>query len=47
MESEKPSEGLSPKEAETLDKIIDKLLAVKRYVYLFIFSFNIIIIAQQ
>ena len=35
MEDSKKEE-LTPKEMETLDKIIDKLLAVKKYLYIYI-----------
>jgi hypothetical protein len=37
MENENNKEELSQKETETLDKIIDKLLSVKKYLYI---SFN-------
>jgi hypothetical protein len=36
MENENNKEGLSQKETETLDKIIEKLLAVKEYIYIYI-----------
>jgi hypothetical protein len=36
MENENNKEGLTQKEIETLDKIIDKLLAVKKYIYIYI-----------
>ncbi len=35
MEDDQPKEELSAKEIETLDKIIEKLLSVKKYLYLF------------
>ena len=35
MEDEQPKEELSAKETETLDKIISKLLSVKKYLYLY------------
>ena len=34
MENEPPKEELSQKENETLDKIIEKLLSVKKYLYI-------------
>jgi hypothetical protein len=34
MENEPPKEELSQKESETLDKIIEKLLSVKKYLYI-------------
>ena len=34
MENEPPKEELSQKEKETLDKIIEKLLSVKKYLYI-------------
>ena len=38
MESENNKEEMSQKESETLDKIIEKLLSVKKYfIFLFIF----------
>ena len=36
MENENNKEGLSQKETETLDKIIEKLLSVKEYIYNYI-----------
>jgi len=38
MESENNKEEMNQKEIETLDKIIEKLLAVKKYI--FIFTYN-------
>ena len=35
MENENNKEEMSQKETETLDKIIEKLLSVKKYLYLF------------
>ena len=40
MENEEKNEELTPKEIETLDKIIDKLLSVKKYFYI-IFIINL------
>ncbi len=34
MENEPQKEELSQKEVETLDKIIEKLLSVKKYLYI-------------
>jgi len=34
MESENNKEEMSQKESETLDKIIEKLLSVKKYLYI-------------
>ena len=34
MESENTKEEMSQKESETLDKIIEKLLSVKKYLYI-------------
>ena len=36
MENENNKEEMSQKEIETLDKIIEKLLSVKKYLYLFL-----------
>ena len=36
MENEPPKEELTEKETETLDKIIEKLLSVKGYVFIII-----------
>ena len=33
MENENENSNLTPKEVETLDKIIEKLLSVKEYLY--------------
>jgi hypothetical protein len=38
MENEEKNEELTPKEIETLDKIIDKLLSVKKYFYIYIYN---------
>jgi len=38
MENEEKNEELTPKEIETLDKIIDKLLSVKKYLYIYIYN---------
>ena len=35
MENENNKEELSQKETETLDKIIEKLLSVKKYLYIY------------
>ena len=35
MENEPQKEELSQKEVETLDKIIEKLLSVKKYLYIY------------
>ena len=35
MDKEDNKEELSQKEIETLDKIIDKLLSVKKYIYIY------------
>ena len=35
MENEEKSEIMSDKEMEYLDKIIEKLLAVKKYIYIY------------
>ncbi len=35
MDNDPPKDTLTPKEAENLDKIISKLLAVKKYLYIF------------
>ena len=40
MENEEKNEELTPKEIETLDKIIEKLLSVKKYFYI-IFIINL------
>ena len=40
MENEEKNEELTQKEIETLDKIIDKLLSVKKYFYI-IFIINL------
>ncbi len=37
MESEEPKEELTATEMENLDKILNKLLSVKKYIFLFIF----------
>ena len=37
MESENNKEEMSQKESETLDKIIEKLLSVKKYLYIYFF----------
>ena len=34
MENEPPKEELSQKEVETLDKIIEQLLSVQKYIYI-------------
>ena len=34
MENDEKKEGLSQKESEALDKIIEKLLSVKKYLYI-------------
>ena len=36
MENEEKNEELTPKEIEMLDKIIEKLLSVKKYFYIYI-----------
>jgi hypothetical protein len=41
MENENNKEEMTPKEIETLDKIIEKLLSVKKYLYIFLYLFNI------
>ncbi len=41
MENENNKEEMNPKEIETLDKIIEKLLSVKKYLYIFLYLFNI------
>jgi len=38
MESENNKEEMNQKEIETLDKIIEKLLAVKKYIFIFIYN---------
>ena len=35
MDNDPPKDTLTSKEAENLDKIISKLLAVKKYLYIF------------
>ena len=35
MENENNKEEMSQKETETLDKIIEKLLSVKKYLYIY------------
>ena len=40
MENENNKEELTPKETETLDKIIEKLLAVKKYLYIYFLIIN-------
>jgi hypothetical protein len=40
MENENNKEEMNPKEIETLDKIIEKLLSVKKYLYIFLYLFN-------
>ena len=40
MENEEKNEELTPKEIETLDKIIEKLLSVKKYFYIYIYIYN-------
>ena len=49
MDNEKPEETLNPKDTEMLDKIIDKLLEVKKYISLLIdYSFyNINLVRLQ
>ena len=37
MESEPPKEELTAAEMENLEKILNKLLSVKKYIFLFIF----------
>ena len=37
MENEEPKEELTATEMENLDKILNKLLSVKKYIFLFIF----------
>ena len=37
MESENNKEEMSQKESETLDKIIEKLLSVKKYLYIYFY----------
>ena len=39
MESENNKEELNQKESETLDKIIEKLLSVKKYLYISFYLF--------
>jgi hypothetical protein len=39
MESENNKEEMSQKESETLDKIIEKLLSVKKYLYISFYLF--------
>ena len=39
MENEPQKEELSQKEVETLDKIIEKLLSVKKYLYISFYLF--------
>ena len=41
MESENNKEEMSQKESETLDKIIEKLLSVKKYLYISFYLFNL------
>ena len=41
MENENNKEEMTQKEIETLDKIIEKLLSVKKYLYIFLYLFNI------
>ena len=41
MESENNKEEMSQKEYETLDKIIEKLLSVKKYLYISFYLFNL------
>ena len=38
MENEEKNEELTPQEIEILDKIIDKLLSVKKYFYIYIYN---------
>ena len=42
MESENNKEEMSQKESETLDKIIEKLLSVKKYLYISFYLFIIL-----
>ena len=38
MENENNKEEMSQKETETLDKIIEKLLSVKKYLYIYLIN---------
>ncbi len=40
MENEKTNTDLNKKETEVLDKIIEKLLSVKKYLYLNLYLYN-------